>query len=143
MKPIFTILLLFVSNFYSYAGSCEKVSGSFKAVKVADCPYGLIEIKLNEQNNSLSIFVSRDFDQGSGYRLNYIADGQAQIGRGEFEGEKYTASCADNHIRTRGEFNILRHPLVKEYNINDERNLVYQESFEGSDYIKSCELERL
>jgi hypothetical protein len=133
MRSLLAILLL-ISESLAHAGNCDLVSGTF--VANGACPAQRLKIDYNNQIKNLSISVD---DEGldaagrqTGYRLIYIADGQEQIGRHDYEGDKYVASCADNHIRLRGFWNVIRPALLNDYSIDGDGSLVFRQSFEGS-----------
>ena len=96
-----------------------------------------VRISYDENAQNLRVdFVSRN------YWVNYVADGKEQIGRPQFEGDKYIATCQDNHAHIRAEFSALMKPLIHTYTVNDEGKLSFKEAFEAdTSFIRVCEME--
>ena len=149
MKTIFGMMVLF-AGVSSQAGTCNLVSGYFKTT-TTECRYSHdgvnffneghkdIKIAYTEKTDSLNVLMNVS---GSSYSLNYTVDGKVQNGRPMYEGEKYTASCENNHIHVRAEMSAFKHPLIHDYTITDEGKMIYEESFEGSSFVRICEMDR-
>lgn len=147
MKVLFA-LLIFLGGFSVHAGTCELVSGSFKTVSSA-CNYshdgmafysdGYKEFRIHfdERSKFLSIAMTSD-----NYTLSYIADGKEQLGRPNFEGDKYVANCKNNHIHIRGLFSALINPMIMTFVVGTDGNMIYKQTFEGSNVVRVCELDR-
>lgn len=150
MKTILGVFLLLVGA-SAQAGTCDLISGSFKTT-TSVCRYShdgekffneghkQIKIAFQERNKALAIVM--DVSQGP-YTLNYIADGKEQVGRPTYEGNKYIAQCENNHIHTRAEMQGLKRPLITDFMITSDGKMVYQQSFEGSSFVRICEMDRI
>jgi hypothetical protein len=47
------------------------------------------------------------------------------------------------HIHIRADVSALKHPLIHDYTITADGKMVYQESFEGSTFIRICEMDKI
>lgn len=150
MKTVFASLFLFAGISVN-AGTCNFVSGSFETT-TKECQYSHdgvnffnegykdINIIYNEQNKELTVVM--DVSHGP-YTLTYVTDGKMQAGRPMFEGESYVAECENNHIRIRAEMSALKYPIVFEYKAEADGKLIYQQKFEGGNFIRNCEMHRV
>ena len=146
MKNILALTFLVASS-VSDGATCDLLSGSFKTmtecyvihngVRSSD---GHRELRISYDENTKNFRV--DF-VSSNYWVNYVADGKEQGGRPQFEGDKYTAICKDNHAHIRAEFSALKKPLIHSYAVIDEGKLSFKEAFEAdTSFIRVCEMER-
>ena len=148
MKGSFLVLVL-LSSISVFAGTCDSISGSYKTVS-SPCSYSHDgQTFFLEEHQEFSV----DFDLNSkiflvdmtsnNYNLNYIADGNEQQGRPQFEGDKYVAKCENNNIKIRAFFNILKRPMITEFAFNEDGSVIYKQSFEGNNFVRVCEMDRL
>lgn len=147
MKVLFALLVSF-GGISAYARTCDSISGSFKTVS-SPCNYshdGVVfypeaykEISIDYNKNSMVLSVAMTSDN---YKLNYIADGNEQPSRPHFEGDKYVANCENNQIHIRGVFISLKHPMITEFAVGSDGSMIYKQSYEGSSFIRVCEMDR-
>ena len=146
---VFTILCALLFTFAANAENCDNISGTFQTT-TEECKYSRDGVNFyNEGHKKIRLTyteVTNKFDvemQSAGYSLHYIADGAEQVGRPYFEGNTYVAQCMDNKAKVRGVFELLRFPLIKSFELNNEDKLTYKETFEGDSSIRICEMDRV
>lgn len=147
MKYFLVFLFLGVS---AHAGTCDQISGFFKTT-TAECKYShdgvkfyndghkSVGISYDSNNKNLTIEMGRP---NNPFTLIYLANGQPQNGRPMFEGDIYTATCSNNRIFIRAEMPQLKYPLIYEFEIQSDGSLSYRESFDGSTFVRFCEMNR-
>lgn len=128
--------------------SCDDLSGAFSTTY--ECRYshdgvrffkeGHRSMQVNYRRSNRQLMVHLGFASDAIF-LSYVVNGEEQIGRREFEGERYAAECADNHITITSQMPGLKFPLVTEFFYQQEGKLFYRESMQGSSFVRECELE--
>lgn len=148
MKVLLSVFV-FLGCASALAGTCDLVSGTFKTVS-SQCEYshdgvkffpeGGKEIGISFQADSKVLSIAMISDK---YKLSYVADGMEQIGRPQFEGDSYTADCENNQIHIRGVFSAYKHPMITDFVVNTDGSMSYKQSFEGNNFVRICEMNRL
>lgn len=147
MKYLLMFLFLGVS---AHADACDQISGYFKTTTV-ECKYshdgvnffneGYKDINFDYDKASKRLAVTMNVSTGP-YDLSYVVDGQENVGRPMYEGDKYLAKCENNNFHIRAVFSALKKPLVHSYSFQENGVLTFQETLEGSTFIRVCELDR-
>ena len=129
--------------------SCDDLSGVFETTQ--ECRYTLdgvrffreahrsMQVNYRRSNTQLMVHLGTSVDA---MFMSFVVNGEEQIGRSDFEGVRYQASCADNHITITSVMLRLSHPLVTEFFYQEEGKLLYRETLVGSNFARVCELER-
>ncbi len=142
---------VFLTGIVAHAGTCDLVSGSFKTTTVAcqhtydgktffEEGYNDIKVSFNEESHELTIVMNVSHNP---YTLNYIADGKEREGRPMYEGDKYTAVCENNNIRTRAVMSALKYPLLTDFVMSRGGEMLFKQSFEGNSYLRFCKMDRI
>jgi hypothetical protein len=128
--------------------SCDNLSGVFETTQ--ECRYThdgvryfreghrTMQVNYRRSNTQLMVHLGTNVDA---IFMSFVVNGEEQIGRSDFEGDRYSGECADNHITITSVMPRLKHPLVTEFFYQQEGKLLYRETLVGSSFERVCELE--